>query len=232
MKKKILFCALAVAIGVGVLASAHVYTIVDSGEGVLFWNADEAYVPINMVTDGYRMTGLQYLGEIVRELLYSVREPSNERFYTIVLRITSSGDVEESLSSGVHLGEYNVIDGKIYGYGLGDGAPWRLDGTSFSTLSSEEKSSGHFRATLPPPDYDNMGGWSKRCCFFSREALHSYPIELKGRMLTLMARRIDLGNDISIDLAPLGQPAKTVWHFNGSSRRVSRVDYDKIFANP
>src|SRR5271169_4375552 len=84
-----IFVAVAVAVGVLLLATVPTYYIQSASGGSLMWNANEAYVFEGVVQRGFHFSRLGYLVEFVREIFpFGASSPDDKHFSVAVLRIT------------------------------------------------------------------------------------------------------------------------------------------------
>jgi hypothetical protein len=112
MSKKIIILLVAAAAIAGASGWLHVYYIYEGGNGNLFWKGDSAYLFVDLGSFGYRMTYLQFIAQNLKDLFRVGREPSDERYSTVVLKI-NSGNVHRYVFSDSHLAEYFVVNGSV-----------------------------------------------------------------------------------------------------------------------
>lgn len=225
MPKKILVVLLITTVIVGTLASLRVFYVRDLAGGTLAWKQETAFIFLNLGTFGYRMTYLQYMGEVVSEMLHGVREPSDKRFSVVVLKITPNqvqqfvvpGDLSFTPSAGgIFSGDEN---GKL----------WKWDDDHITEATAEERQK-FFGKTFPHgPDYDDVDGWHFRCCFFTRQDGYRYVVDLKGATVSLIAREKGV-EALSIDWVRPDGSVETIWHLDENPRRVSKSEYQRDFA--
>jgi hypothetical protein len=227
--KKTIVCLIGLAVILGALAFLHVYYISDGAGGTLFWNGNTAYLFLNQDSLGYRMNYLQYMGQTLKEALGVGRPPSEKRYSSVVFTISSS-DVNRYVLDGMRLSEYFVINGSVLSGDQNTGMLWKWDENHFVRATAEDQrnltKAGESR--VPGPDYDDLDGWHKRCCFFTRENEYSYLIKLDDATLSLRVKREHL-DDLSVDLVRSGGTNKPIWHLDGHPRKVSKVEYEQIF---
>ena len=185
MPKKTTVCLLALAVILCASAFSHIFYIVDGGNGTLFWNSDTAYLFLNLDSLGYRMSYIQYVGQIVREVLGAGRKPSDERFSVVVVTM-NSGNVHRYILDDMRLSEYFVIDGSVLSGDQKTGILWKWDENHFERATAQE----HRDLTkagashMPGPEYDDVDGWHKRINIFSHEDKYIYIMNIiDGRYL-------------------------------------------------
>src|SRR5579864_8733560 len=86
--------AVGAALTVVVLAAlvfGKIYVIRDDGGGDLIWNANEAYLFMGVSRRGARIGYMEYPWLLLKQLLYDVREPDDQRTSVTVIHITKSG---------------------------------------------------------------------------------------------------------------------------------------------
>ena len=216
----------------GLFGSINLFYIRAGGDGTLFWNAGTAYLFLNLGSVGYRMSYLQFLPEVVRETFQGVREPSDQRFSEVVFVITP-GYISHYTTDGMQAGDYNTSNGNVYTRDLTTGDLWKWSVNQFQQATAQDRVNLMKTLTKTPPtpgrDYDDIDGWHKRCCFFSRKNGYNYVINLNGQTLSLVARREMLA-DLSIELVRPDGTKQTIWQLVGHPRKVSRSEYQQVFA--
>jgi hypothetical protein len=229
MLKKAIVCLFASALIVGVLASLHVFFIIDGADGSLFWKGDTAYVFLNRGALGYRMSYLQYIGENFKELLGVAATPSDERRSNEILVVTLAG-VRHYVSQDTRFDPHVVSNGIIYA-GYADGILWKWNHDHFEKGTAQDRLdfAKTVSSVIPGPDYDDVEGWHHRCCLFSHSAEYNIAIDLNLGRLSLVFRRKSLA-DLSLELIRPDGTKETIWHVDGDARRVSKSVYQQTFA--
>lgn len=231
MVKKILVLLLALAVLLCASAFLHVYFISDGGNGTLLWNGDTAYVFLDLGSLGYRLTYLQYIGQSVKEMFGVGREPSDERYSNVVVTI-NSGNFHRYVLNDMRLSQYFVINGSVLSGDLNTGILWKWDENHFERATAQDQrdltkaGSGH----MPGPEYDDVDGWHKRISIFSHNMEpYSYVINLKSATVSLRTRQERL-DDLSLDIVRADGTTESIWHLAGHMRKVSKAEYEHVFA--
>jgi hypothetical protein len=228
--KKTIIYLLALAVIVSASAFLHVFYISDGGDGTLFWRGDTAYLFLDLGRLGYRLTYLQYVGQSVKEVFGVGRGPSDERYSNVVFTI-NRGNVGHYVLDDMRLSEFYVVDGSVLSGDLNTGALWKWNNNHFERATAQDQrdlTAAGAASRIPGPDYDDVDGWHKRCCFFTRRNEYSYVINLDGATLSLRARR-ERVDDLSIELLRSDGTKETIWHLDGHPRRVSKTEYEQAF---
>ena len=221
-RKKIIVILVILAALVVVSASLKTYRIREGASGTLFWNADEAYLFMNVGKFGTRLSYLQYIVEGFREALGAVRSPDARRYSVVVLRITPEA-VQRYVKENTHLGSFILFEKNIYSRNLDDGTLWRWSGTAFVRASGQEQHSFETGKHPLGPDFNNFDGWSERCCFPRPKV----EFEVEGRTLTL-ATNPKLLRQMSIELTRPGNEPERIWYLETRPSGVSKNEYEKF----
>jgi hypothetical protein len=91
IKLKLTVLVAVLVIGVGVLVLGKIYLIRDDSGGELLWNGSEAYLFMGVSHRGFQIGYLEYPWVVLKELLYGVRGPDDQRTSVTVVHITASG---------------------------------------------------------------------------------------------------------------------------------------------
>jgi hypothetical protein len=228
LNKKTVVAALIIALATIALASAsfeQYYVRAGSG-GDLVWNADAAYLFLKVKSLGYRLTYLEYVGELIKEPFGVVLSPDDRGSLTTVLRITPT-EVQRSV-----VGDFDFFtprDQTIYA--SHDGTLWKWVETRFEPASPEEERKFEGIKSLSKEDFNGIHGWSVRHSVTSGQ-YGEFKIELGGNPLTLATRRGYKDTNVSIDLQRGGQPPEEIWHLDQRFRKLSRTEYGRTFGKP
>lgn len=233
MLNKKMILLLIVLTAVMIAASLHTYYIRTQAGGDLFWNADEAYVFLDIGARGYRFSYLQEFYWRVREAFGDVRLRDREHHSVVVLRVTPE-TVQRYVVDDMHPGSFDFFDGSIYAGDLDkEGGLLKWTGTHFEQPSPEEQRKLKGGAALAnPPSFRNVNGWSKQQGLGLKEFDYQaeFPIELGGKPITLVAKSVNVASELSIDLLRPGRPPERIWYLDQRPRRVSKAEYERQFA--
>jgi hypothetical protein len=242
MVKKIAFRFLIIVVAaVGILASLHNYYVRSEANGRLFWNNGQAFVFVELARYGYRVSYLRYPIEVIKEALRGVPLPDDTSFSTVVLQVTPD-TVQQYVSDKVHLGEFNVVGGKLYSRDPDTGVLMKWTGKDFEPADAQEKQSVqvalHEDKVPAGPSFDNFEGWSKRT--LGGEVIRESPtayierdskavVKLVGKPFTFTMNSGFITHQAYIDLARPGQAPQRIWHLNEQPHRVSKAEYERTF---
>jgi hypothetical protein len=205
----------------------HVYYLANAAGGELWWSAGETYLFIDVTSRGYRMSCVQYLEEVVMEYFGAPRLPSKNRFSVVVLHITPQA--VGRYTQQIHLGSYDLFAGGIYARNLDNEVLVRWTGTHFEPATSAE--SREFQRnvnSLPSGAYfADVDGWSRRM----GPPDGNYTIELGGKPITLVVKSGRMNGLTSVDLLRPDQAPKRIWYLDDEPRRVSKIEYERVFGN-
>jgi hypothetical protein len=160
-KLAVLIAVLVIAITA--LGFGKIYAFRDDCGGDLLWNADEAYLFIGVARRGFRISYLEYPWVILKELLYGVRLPDDQRTSVTVLHITASG-VEHHVVEMLDEQPANIpilytrLQGNIYANCRGYLCRWT--GNKFEAATEEEQRRLDETSQLVGKNMEK--GWFKR----------------------------------------------------------------------
>lgn len=212
------------------LAFFHTYRISSSCGADFLWNSDEAYLFLGCGRLGYRLSYLEYPIEVVRERLGVVRQVDDRRFSTIVLRITPAA-VQTYTADGLSFDFYTPFEGAVFANH--EGTLWKWSGTRFEQATPEDQRRFDGTHRLSAFDVSKVDGWSKRSAVFSQLGDEvKIPIEIGGKVLTLVVTRRDTSRNIDVTIARPGRDSQEIWHLDQHPQRVSGVEYHQLFRQP
>lgn len=219
----------------------QIYVLRGSAGGVLYWNSNEALIFIGENVEGAHMSPLRYGLEPFFLSLGGVKPRDNLSCARIlVIRVTDK-DVKTYVTDlPLYCGEnegcnfrFELFEGQIYALSWPKMLRW--SGSRFEGPTAEEYGA-YATATIrqqtaafePHPwEFDNKGGWSMRELGATR---HDTTIVLGGESMTVTFHGDTWPpRPISLDLATSGQPAQTLWTFDGQPRTVSKSKYYASF---
>lgn len=231
-KLKLIVLVAVLAIGVGVLVTGKMYFIRDDGGGDLIWNGSEAYLFMDVRRRGFQIGYLEYPIVILKELLYGVRGPDDQRTSVTVIHITASG-VERHLVEASDEEQantpnfYTPFQGSIYANYHGSLCKWT--GSKFETASAEEQSQLDGTNRLVATDIEkDAAGWSKRGFGEDSNEDYAFAVDVGGKFTLHVTNRRAGGSGgavVSVTLARPRQPVEDVWRVDGRPRRVSKTEY-------
>ncbi|MDR3675076.1 MAG: hypothetical protein P4N24_06270 [Acidobacteriota bacterium] len=226
------------AVAVSALAWLRVYYVQDGAVGNVIWNSTEAYVFVNVYQYGYTFSYLGYLGEVVKGILpFGASPPEEQRFYLIVIRITPKA-IERYPVDNFHIGSPPFVVGQnIYvGNLLGEAGLMKWSETHFVPMNLDEQNEvreAHNSGKVPmSPNYDNIGGWSRRMVDFVSQAEGAdHVIELGETHLRLLTHSGFINHDAYIELSHPEHTPEKIWHLSEKPERVDKATYRHIFGS-
>ncbi len=234
-KLKLTVLIAVLVIGVGVLVFGKIYLIRDDSGGDLLWDGSEAYLFMDVRHRGFQIGYLEFPWVVLKELLYGVRGPDDQRTSVTVVHITASGvdrhvveALDEEQANTPDL--YTPFEGYIYANYHGSLCKWT--GNKFETATAEEQRRLDGTNRLVATDIEkDTAGWSKRG-FGEAVSDYEFAVEVGGKF-TLHVTNKRLGRSggavVSVTLARPGQPVEDVWRVDGRPRRVSKTEYQIAF---
>ena len=233
--QKLAVIAAVFLIAATVLGFGKIYAIRDDCGGDLLWNADEAYVFMNVARRGFRISYVEYPWVILKELLNGVRGPDDERTSVAVVHITASG-VEHHVVEMLDEEPANTPDfytpRDAYIYANYHGSLYKWTGNKFEAATEEEQR--RLDGTNQLDEKHMEKGWSKRGFGaastdyqFAVDVGQTFKLEVTNKQPDRSRRSI-----VSLDVVRPAQAPETIWHLDGRTRRVSRAEYEHAFARP
>jgi hypothetical protein len=230
MLKKALVALAALSVILLVSASVDVFYIHDAATGTLAWNSQQAYVFMDVVSFGYRMSYLKFIAEIPLEFLGDIPLPNDKHFSAVVVEVFPEAG-RRIVKQNVNLESYTIFDGKLFAGDL-EGAPgslWAWSGNGFRLATATEKTAFYDSQRHNPQaqDVTDVEGWSKRTVECSD--VSDFPIRVGGKDVTLARGCGVMGSVESIELRSPGQRPQTIWNLPDGFRWVSRPAYQQSF---
>lgn len=223
MHKKTAVGLLVVAIGLTMLASVKVYFIRTQASGDLLWEADDAYIFLNITQRGYRISYLRYPFEFVKEYFGGVPTPDDKRSYVTVLRVSADG-VQQYTINDLNLGTINVFEHNLYASDLDKGALLKWTESHFGPATSEQQEKLRKNInSLPPPNFSNVDGWSEP----RGPPNGTFVVQLAARPFTFLTKVDNSQGVASIDLTVPGRSPERIWSLSDHLKRVSKDEYHR-----
>jgi hypothetical protein len=199
--------------------------------GVLLWNSEQAYLFVGWGRSGYHLTGFEYLLAYIPAFFRVPRTVDDNRFSTIVARITPTGVekyVTERNQEDRGFLAYFPFGNTIYAYD-GGAALWKWAGTHFEKLSPEEQQEVDVdeKVLSSKEDYTNVNGWSLR--HSSTGWPPEFEVQLQGKPVTFFPKSRHSGEESSIDIRLSDGSTQKMLHVKRSFHLVSKSEYDRIF---
>ncbi len=228
MLKKVTIAIVLLAAVLLILASVNVCYVHDQATGTLVWNSSEAYVFMDVVNRGYRLSYLKFVAEIPKDFLGYVRLPNDKHFSTVVVEVMPETG-RRYIKQDLNLNSYSIFDGKIFSSDLQGGyvSLWFWSGTGFQLATAEEKKKIYDSKAFAPQDVTDVEGWSKRNLTCSN--VNDFPIEVGGASLTVVRNCGYTGSIDSIELRRSGQSPQTIWNLTDRFHWVSKAQYQRLF---
>src|SRR5271165_3272350 len=225
-RKKLVVLAVLFVIAVMALGFGKIYAIRDDCGGDLLWNADEAYLFMGVARRGFRISYLDYPWVMLKELLYGVRLPDDQRTSVTVVHITASGtehDVVQMLDEQPANTPIRYARRQGYIYANCEGHLCKWTGNKFETATEEEQRRLDGTSQLDEKHMEE--GWSKRSrgaastdYQFAVDVGHTLILEVTNKLPDQSRRSI-----VSVDVVRPGRAPERAWYLDGRPRRVSRA---------
>jgi hypothetical protein len=230
MPKKRLIALTVLAGIIFVLTYPQVFVMRGSAGGTLYWNANEALLFVGGGISGAHMSYSRYALEPFLVSMGDVRPPDDNRCgQAIVIRITDK-EIQGNNTDVGCVAAYDMFEGHIYAVYLPK--LWQWVGTHFEPATVGEREFQAGRATSMPGshpwEFDNIDGWSMRIL---GQTPPQYQLVLNGQPLTIIFHgQTWPPAPVSIDLIRPEQPEQTIWSFDGRPHRISKAEYERVFA--
>jgi hypothetical protein len=221
-----------------VLVFGKIRVVRDDSGGTLLWNSTQAYLFMDVHRRGFHITYLEYPWVILKESLYGVREPDNQRTSVVVIHLTASAIEKHVVEMAEeHPGNtpvlYTPFDDFIYANCGGYLCKW--NGNKFETATEDERHRLDGTNGLVAKDIDQgVGGWSKHD-FGEAVTDYEFAVDADGKFALQVTNKL-MGQGgraiLSVTLTRPGQAPEGVWHCDGRPRRVSKAEYRQAFGQP
>jgi hypothetical protein len=230
--KKMVLLILALVLIISVLSTVRIVRS-DSG-GTVFYKNDLVYAYLGSGYDGWRSSYLKVGWDAILQYLNVAVPPSERRFSTTVLRITPSGVRQQNIDYGENSAE-NPLFVTPFGdnlYGMCRGVLCKLTDRGFQVATEEEQKGfgGLDHLNRAGTLEEQRDGWmTKRIGNLPNQ---QFEIDIAGK-LKVIARN-DAKNEreaakVVIDLVRPDQSKETLYKVDGSTRWVSRAEYNRDF---
>ena len=219
-------------IAIMVVGFGKIYAIRDDCGGELLWNADEAYLFIGVARQGFRISYREYPWVILKESLYGVRPPDDQRTSVTVIHIAASGVEQHVVEMLDEQPAKNPIlftrrQGNIYANCEGYLCKWT--GNKFEVTTEEEQHRLDGTSQLLEKNMEK--GWSKRGFGgaptdyqFAVDVGQTFKLGVTNKLLDRTRRSI-----VSVDVVRPGRSPEVIWHLDERNRSVSRKEYEDTF---
>jgi hypothetical protein len=208
--------------------------------GVLYWDSDEALLFMSEGSAGAKLGYLRYSLEPLLVGMAGVRQPNDERCSKIfVIRVTDKDvrvfdtDLNRYAKEPYCGFAYELFAGSVYAGYLATDEMWKWSGEGFEPTTPDEVRAFHVaRAAatpnLHPWEFNNVGGWSMRAL---GQTTPRYDLTLNGEPVTILFHGETWPPaPVSMDLIRSGHESQTIWSFDGRPHRVTKAEYERLFA--
>ena len=200
--------------------------IVDEGGGGYFlWKDDQAFLFMFDRPIGYRMSAVRYLVEAALELFYGVVPSNNDTSILTIIRITPAGVERSEQEPAVGFYDIAPVDNQIFA--RCPGSICELSGMRFHVLP--EQDGQKVEDSISRKDFESPNGWSRKSIIGAHVGEHTSAYEFSINLSDGGKLLVRGGNPVSVDLLRLNRPAERVWYHEQRTRRVNRVEYDRVF---
>jgi hypothetical protein len=233
MKKRLTLAVLVIA--VAILVFGKIYIIRDDSGGNLLWNSNEAYLFMDVKRRGFEIRYLEYPWVMIKESLYGVRLPDDQRTTVTVVHITASGVerhvVEASDEEQANTPDfYTPLQGYIYANCEGFLCRWT--GNKFETAIEEEQR--RLGGTDQLIEKNMEKGWFKRG-FAEGSSNYEFAVDVDGKFSLQVTNKVmDKGSHamVSVGLVRPGQTLEDIWNLDARPRWVGRTEYKRALEKP
>jgi len=220
-----------VIVGLVLAATSTLYYLRDDNSGQMLWNANEAYLFMNVARRGVRVRVLDYPWMALKEWLRAPAFPSDQRVFLTVIHVTPSGSerhlgqVVEQTADSPHF--FTPVDQTIYAKCQLTVCKWT--GDHFENATQEEQKTLDIYHLSRDID-GTINGWSMRGVG-DVAGDFQFAAEI-GKGVTVRVRQGNIykSTTATVDLERVGEPTQQLWHVNGQPRRVSKREYEQALA--
>jgi len=234
-KTKTVIALVVLAMALAASVSLKVYYMRDHIGGTVFWRGDEAYVFLGAGHTGYRFSYLEYPFVVAGEYFHMVSSPEHQFGSSLVIHVTPSMverhviDDTEATGPGFITpfedGFYAMCPGAIF-------CKWTSSGFKPATKEEERRHGGVDHLVRGSMDNQIVNGWHVR---YTGSPNAHFEVEI-GKNLAISVRN-HIGNEsvyqrVSVDLLRPDQAPESLYNGDGTTRRVSKSEYERIFKKP
>lgn len=233
---RLIIVSLLIGAALVLLIVGKIYYIRDDSGGVVLSQGNEAWLFINVSHRGRHLSYVEYPWEMLTNYVRAPSLADDTRTVVTVVHITSSGiarhevRIEGKFPASAPI-FYTPFGGHIYANCQGKLCRWSDSGFQVASQEEQETFDGIVRLT---PDIDTrVDGWSKRGMGAGPENVFvRSSIGLANMKLVEKSEAIDSSGyaAVSIQLEKPNQRSERVWYLDGRPRRVTGVEYERIFA--
>jgi hypothetical protein len=213
----------------------RVYLTFDGAHGTILWNANEAYLFIDIRRFGHEMSAAGFPLFRITSQLGVVQEANDESGRLIVIRVSGSevSQHEQGISyrpPGSEPGQYTPRQGRIYANypGLGGLCFWAAD--HFEPASPEQRRGFNGINGLTQKDFDI--GWASREFTVGSGDVDDVSTINVGSAFRLVLSDLgskDADRTLTVDLLRPGQRAARIWSVDLHWGRIRGMEYRRIF---
>jgi hypothetical protein len=228
IKKVITLLTLALLLAsIVALSLKRIYRIRANANAELLWNKDEGYLFLVTTRWGYRLSYLQYFGNLVREELGGTTHASDERHTTEVMKITPT-EIQHFKSDNIGLNLFTPVGEAIYANHQGE--LWKWKENHFEQVNAEENEVFQTSGQQLKVSFTDINGWSKQFGIFSRQTGESeFPMDIGDKHMLLVAKVGPNARDVSVSLQHSSTSAQEMWHLDQKTRTTSKKNYESVF---
>lgn len=225
------------------------YEVRGSAGGVLYWNRSEALLFMTGGSSGVHMSHLRYALLPVLEGVRVIGLPDDKRCLQVIVIHVTDKDVHRYETDLYRYADepycgFNYVRFESHFYAVSWPKLWKWSGTSFERPTPEEYGAyagalGGEKTVLQHPWYfDSVDGWSMRQLgsVGPQQQFNGRPVTVT--QLTLDGQPVSFifsgetfpQMPIAVDLVRSGQSPQTIWSFDGRPHRISKTEYERVFA--
>jgi hypothetical protein len=219
---------------VAAAAFLNVYYVADGAGATLYWRADDAYLFVGASSSGYHFRYLDYPMVALREYFNAPLRPDDNHVSGMVIHVTPLVVERNQLDYGKYGaatphfltpfndGFYAMCKGQVL---------CKLIGDHFEPATEEQRVTHDGTSRLFHGDMSGqlVNGWSVREVrrspgdHFEIQVGNQYGIHAENHAKDVRYPWV------SAELLRPGKSSETLYNVNGTPRRVSRTEYEKLF---
>jgi len=222
-----------VSAAVIVLGVVNLYYIRDDGAISVFWKGGEAYLFLGTGHSGYHFSYLEFPLKAMNEYFHSPTLPNNKSGSITLIHVTPSSVESHILAHGTSAAFLTPFEDGFYAMCNG-GNLCKLRATGFEPATQAESArfGGVDRLVPLTNDSKSVSGWNVR--HLGSSPGNHFEVSADGQFgISGRNNATKPGEDpnYSIELVRPGQTPETLYKVNAAPRKVSKREYQSIFAD-
>jgi hypothetical protein len=233
--KTFIWILIVLLLAAAIIVWPRVYLTLDGAHGTILWNANEAYLFIDIRRIGHEMSVVRFPLFWIASRLGVVSEANDESGRLVVIRVSGSevNQHEQGISyrpPGAEPGQYTPRQGRIYANYPALGGLCFWSGDHFEPAPAEQRRGFNGINGLTQKDFD-LGWASREFTVGPGDADDRSTIDVGNnfRLVVSDLSAKDADRTLSVDLLRSGQRAARIWSVDLHWGRIRGMEYTRIF---